>query len=48
VLCVCGVTQVKGMLSIKDLIKEVAREKDALIAKLADFKLGRGAFFDQG
>ena len=38
--------EVRGMLSIKDLIKEVAREKDALITKLSEFKLGRGAFFE--
>ncbi|KAG5174989.1 hypothetical protein JKP88DRAFT_101569 [Tribonema minus] len=37
---------VVGMLSIKDLIKEVAHEKEALIAKLKDFKLGRGGFFE--
>jgi hypothetical protein len=34
------------MLSIKDLIKEVAHEKEELIAKLKDFKLGRGGFFE--
>jgi CBS domain-containing protein len=37
---------VVGLMSIKDLVREVAREKDDLIHKIADFKLGRGGYFE--
>lgn len=38
--------QVVGMLSIKDLLKEVTREKEELLTKITEFKLGRGGFFE--
>uniref|UniRef100_A0A7S1XTH5 CBS domain-containing protein n=1 Tax=Phaeomonas parva TaxID=124430 RepID=A0A7S1XTH5_9STRA len=38
--------QVVGMLSVKDLIKELVKEKDEIITKLTDFTMGRGAFFE--
>jgi CBS domain-containing protein len=34
-----------GMISIKDLIKEVNRTNHDIITKLSDFKIGKGAFF---
>jgi predicted transcriptional regulator len=34
-----------GMISIKDLIKEVMKDKDEIITRLADFKMGKGAYF---
>ena len=34
-----------GMISIKDLIKEVMRDKNDTITRLSDFKTGRGGFF---
>lgn len=34
-----------GMISIKDLIKEVMRDKNDTITRLSDFKTGKGAFF---
>jgi predicted transcriptional regulator len=34
-----------GMISIKDLIKEIQKENTETITRLSDFKLGRGAFF---
>jgi predicted transcriptional regulator len=34
-----------GMISIKDLIKEVMKDKNEIITRLADFKLGKGAYF---
>ena len=40
--------QVVGMLSIKDLIKEIQKEKDDIITKLSDFNIGKGAFFQHG
>lgn len=40
--------QVVGMLSIKDLIKELQKEKDDIITKLSDFNIGKGAFFQHG
>ncbi|KAM3569882.1 hypothetical protein VYU27_008030 [Nannochloropsis oceanica] len=40
--------EVVGMLSIKDLIKELQKEKDDIIEKLTDFNLGKGAFFQHG
>lgn len=36
------------MLSIKDLIKELQKEKDDIITKLSDFNIGKGAFFHHG
>eukprot|EP00903_Cladosiphon_okamuranus_P009117 g8710.t1 len=38
--------QVVGMLSVKDLLKEVTREKEEILTKVTDFKLGRGGFFE--
>ena len=38
--------EVVGMLSIKDLIKELQKEKDDIITKLSDFNIGKGAFFE--
>lgn len=37
---------VVGMLSIKDLIKEIQKHKDDIITKLSDFNIGKGAFFE--
>jgi CBS domain-containing protein len=34
-----------GMISIKDLIKEIIKKNDELIARLSDFKIGKGAYF---
>jgi CBS domain containing-hemolysin-like protein len=34
-----------GMISIKDLIKEIMRDKNETITRLTDFKIGKGAFF---
>jgi len=34
-----------GMISIKDLIKEIMKDKDDIITRLTDFKLGKGGFF---
>jgi predicted transcriptional regulator len=34
-----------GMLSIKDLIKELNKKNEDVITRLSDFKLGKGAFF---
>jgi len=34
-----------GMISIKDLVKEVNRTNHDIITKLSDFKIGKGAFF---
>jgi CBS domain-containing protein len=34
-----------GMISIKDLIKEIIQDKSDQITRLSDFKLGKGAFF---
>lgn len=39
-------TKVVGMLSVKDLLKEVTREKEEILTKVTDFKLGRGGFFE--
>ena len=33
-------------MSVKDLIKEVLEEKDDLIKKLGDFKVGKGGYFE--
>jgi predicted transcriptional regulator len=34
-----------GMISIKDLIKEVMKDKDNMITRLTDFNIGKGGFF---
>jgi len=34
-----------GMISIKDLIKEVLKDKTDIITRLSDFKIGKGGFF---
>jgi predicted transcriptional regulator len=34
-----------GMISIKDLIKEIMRDKDDTITRLTDFKKGKGGYF---
>jgi len=34
-----------GMISIKDLMKEVMRDKNDIIARLSDFKTGKGGCF---
>jgi predicted transcriptional regulator len=38
-------TEFLGMISIKDLIKEVMKNKDEIITRLSDFKIGKGAYF---
>jgi len=35
-----------AMLSIKDMIRELAREKKEVISKLQDFALGKGGFYE--
>ena len=34
-----------GMISIKDLIKEILQKNSDIITRLSDFKIGKGAFF---
>jgi hypothetical protein len=34
-----------GMISIKDLIKEINRKNEDTITRLSDFKIGKGAYF---
>jgi len=34
-----------GMISIKDLIKEIMRDRDNMITHLSDFNIGKGGFF---
>jgi hypothetical protein len=34
-----------GMISIKDLIKEIMRDKNDIITRLTDFKRGKGGYF---
>jgi CBS domain-containing protein len=34
-----------GLISIKDLIREVLKDKNDMIARLSDFKVGKGAYF---
>lgn len=34
-----------GMISIKDLIKEILKNKSDTITRLSDFKIGKGAYF---
>jgi CBS domain-containing protein len=34
-----------GMISIKDLIKEIVKDKDEIITRLSFFNMGKGAYF---
>jgi signal-transduction protein with cAMP-binding, CBS, and nucleotidyltransferase domain len=34
-----------GMISIKDLIQEIMRDKNDIITRLSDFKTGKGGYF---
>jgi hypothetical protein len=34
-----------GMISVKDLIKEIMKKNNDIVTRLSDFKLGKGAFF---
>ena len=34
-----------GMISIKDLIREIIKKNDDIITRLSDFKIGKGAYF---
>lgn len=34
-----------GMLSIKDLVKEIIKDKTETISRLSDFNIGKGAFY---
>lgn len=34
-----------GMISIKDLIREILKKNDDIITRLSDFKMGKGAYF---
>jgi len=34
-----------GMISIKDLIKEISKKNTDIITRLSDFKIGKGAYF---
>jgi len=34
-----------GMISVKDLIKEIMKKNNDMITRLSDFKVGKGAFF---
>lgn len=34
-----------GLISIKDLIREILKDKNDMIARLSDFKVGKGAYF---
>uniref|UniRef100_A0A6C0B945 CBS domain-containing protein n=1 Tax=viral metagenome TaxID=1070528 RepID=A0A6C0B945_9ZZZZ len=34
-----------GMISIKDLIKEIIKKNDDTVTRLSDFKVGKGAFY---
>jgi CBS domain containing-hemolysin-like protein len=34
-----------GMISIKDLIRELNKKNTDIITRLADFKIGKGAYF---
>jgi hypothetical protein len=33
------------MISIKDLIKEIVKDKDEIITRLSFFNMGKGAYF---
>jgi hypothetical protein len=37
--------ELKGMISIKDLVKTVVKEKEQTIKVLSDFALGKGGHF---
>jgi hypothetical protein len=34
-----------GMISIRDLIREILKDKSDAITRLSDFKVGKGGFF---
>jgi CBS domain-containing protein len=34
-----------GMISIKDLIREIMKKNDDIVTRLSDFKMGKGAYF---
>jgi CBS domain containing-hemolysin-like protein len=34
-----------GMISIKDLIKEIIKKNDDIVTRLSDFKIGKGGYF---
>jgi CBS domain-containing protein len=34
-----------GMISVKDLIKEIMKNNNDIITRLSDFKVGKGAYF---
>ena len=34
-----------GMISIKDLIKEIMKKNHDVVTRLSDFKMGKGAYF---
>jgi CBS domain containing-hemolysin-like protein len=34
-----------GMISVKDLIKEIMKKNNDIITRLSDFKVGKGAYF---
>jgi CBS domain containing-hemolysin-like protein len=34
-----------GMISMKDIIQEIMKDKEETITRLTDFNLGKGAFF---
>jgi predicted transcriptional regulator len=34
-----------GMISIKDVIKEIIKKNDDVVTRLSDFKMGKGAYF---
>jgi predicted transcriptional regulator len=42
---VTGSGELKGMISIKDLVKTVVKEKEQTIKVLSDFALGKGGHF---
>ena len=37
--------ELKGLISIKDLFRETIEQNKEMIARLADFKIGKGAYF---
>jgi hypothetical protein len=34
-----------GMISMKDIIQDIMKDKEETITRLTDFNIGRGAFF---
>ena len=44
-LLVMDKTECVGLISIKDLIKEILRDKNDIITRLSDVKTGKGGFF---